>query len=79
MQVCRNLFGLNNNGELRFKDFLAMVHPDDHKLVETILLVRSGLESVESIEYRIRRPDGSIRWISSEANSQSARLINHLV
>ena len=64
-QVCRNLFGLNNNGELTFKDFLAMVHPDDHKLVQSILSVRSGLKSVESIEYRIRRPDGSIRWISS--------------
>ncbi|MGI4795345.1 MAG: PAS domain-containing protein [Janthinobacterium lividum] len=49
--------------------FLANVHPDDFARLRSVMaggLVRSGdLE----LEYRIRRPDGSIRWVLSRGHT----------
>ncbi|WP_250527453.1 PAS domain-containing protein [Caballeronia sp. GAWG2-1] len=54
---------------IRREGFLANVHPDDRAALQSTMsggLVRSGdLE----LEYRIRHPDGSTRWVLSRGNT----------
>lgn len=42
-------------------NFLESIHPDDRERVEAAL--PSQVETALSLEYRILRPDGSVRWI----------------
>jgi PAS domain S-box-containing protein len=64
--------------ELAFDEAIAMIDPDDRELV------LSGLSSVDmeaqsEVEYRIRRPDGSIAWIRTVSSllvdSRAERMI----
>jgi PAS domain S-box-containing protein len=43
--------------------FLDSVHPDDEQRVKAAVLERIGRGEPSDQEYRIRRPDGSVRWI----------------
>lgn len=53
-------------------DFVGLVHPDDRESYQTTL--RTRVRAVEngthddrySSEYRIRRPDGEVRWVRSD-------------
>jgi two-component system sensor kinase FixL len=59
----RTLFGFADSEPVTFERFLQIVHPEDRE--HTKQLVQHVLEhggEYES-EYRITRPDGSIRWI----------------
>ena len=48
------------------KSYLKAVHPDDRSIVEGVL--KRQLEGQETnVEFRIRRPDGEIRWIHEHA------------
>ncbi len=49
---------------LGWEDFLATVHPDDR---ETVQAASARKEAGHDFEYRILRPDGSLRWIRSRA------------
>jgi PAS domain S-box-containing protein len=44
---------------------LASVHPDDRETFETFLS-RILREEVDAVEYRVLRPDGTERWVSSQ-------------
>src|SRR5687768_16993936 len=46
--------------------WLAAVHPDDSKRVQEWIATRRRTQESE-IEYRLRRPDGSQRWIRDRA------------
>ncbi len=62
-----NILGLDGPGpEMDSSVFWDLIHPEDDKLfVDTIKKVISGQEKA-SIDYRIIRPDGTIRYINSE-------------
>ncbi len=66
--------GLGPAGDLDLKRFLALVHPDDREPVQSVIgdAIQSGEE--RSIQYRIIRPDGAVRWISSHGRRSSGLL-----
>jgi len=70
-QKLRDLLQFAPDEELHFERFLIAIHPDDRERVRG--LVRQSLERHEAldIEYRIMRPDGIIRWISSRGSPLS--------
>jgi formate hydrogenlyase transcriptional activator len=70
-QKLRELLQLAPDEELPFERFLVAIHPDDRERVRE--LVRQSLEKQEAlnIEYRIVRPGGTIRWISSRGSAIS--------
>ena len=50
--------------------FLANVHPDDRPRIERVV-GRGALRSGElELEYRVRHPDGRLRWILSRGHTQ---------
>jgi PAS domain S-box-containing protein len=61
----KELFGVPPTEELDVKKLLNLVHPDDREAVDCV--IENAIESGEdtSVEYRIIRPDGQIRWISA--------------
>jgi formate hydrogenlyase transcriptional activator len=67
-QKLRELLQFAPDEELHFERLLAAIHPDDRERVRE--LVRQSLERQEALnmEYRIVRPDGTIRWISSRGS-----------
>ena len=64
-QKARDLFGLSPHEALTYDQILSMVHPEDRELVrETVqTVVQSKKEG--RVQYRIFRPDGSLRWMST--------------
>ncbi len=65
---CRRILGLAPEEPLSFESFVDLVHPDDRK---SYLLSREAAirgETAYSLQYRIKRPDGAVRWVRSEAD-----------
>ena len=61
----RELFGFAPNERLSREVFLARVHPEHREKVDrAIERARTEAETFE-IEFRLRRPDGSTRWLIS--------------
>ncbi|MDE2252418.1 MAG: PAS domain-containing protein, partial [Gammaproteobacteria bacterium] len=62
---CRSLLGVAADAPATVENFLQLVHPEDRaavgQAIETALQVRDSY----SIEYRIVRPDGQMRWLHS--------------
>jgi PAS domain S-box-containing protein len=60
--------------------FFEMIHPEDREQVQRTI-ARSLLEGVHEMEYRARRADGSVRWLSSrgvlvrDARGEPVRMI----
>ena len=64
----RQLFGFADSEPVTFDRFLEVVHPGDSERVKQVvqhILERGGEYKVD---YRITRPDGSIRWIASHGS-----------
>jgi formate hydrogenlyase transcriptional activator len=59
------LFGFGPTEEFDLEKFLSLVHPQDRDAVRSTVegAIQSGEE--KTVEYRIIRPDGEMRWISS--------------
>ena len=80
-EKAKEFFGFALDRDLDLESFLSMVHPEDREKLRLTLeeAVRSGGDI--GAEYRIVRPDGSIRWVLSRARpypaskGQSARLM----
>jgi PAS domain S-box-containing protein len=66
----RELLGIGLDEELNFGKFLALVHPEDREGVGRAMQQTLQPEQETSIEYRIGRPDGNVRWISSRGRLQ---------
>jgi len=64
----REIFGVNLEGEVSLDTFYAALHPDDLTRVKQVW--RSQLESgvPYELEYRARRPDGSVRWVNAKGS-----------
>src|SRR5664279_1896751 len=65
------LLGFSSREELNVDKFLVLVHPEDREIVRRAIheAMRSGDEA--SVEYRVPRPDGSVRWIASRGRRQA--------
>jgi two-component system sensor kinase FixL len=64
----RQLFGFADSEPVTFDRFHEVVHPGDSERVKQVVqhLLEHGGEY--EIDYRITRPDGSIRWIASHGS-----------
>jgi formate hydrogenlyase transcriptional activator len=71
-ELGKSMFGLPADQELTLERFLEIVHPEDRQLIrqEVQETIRSGNEN--SVEYRIRAADGSVRWFLSRGRLSSA-------
>lgn len=59
----RALIGIPAAGDLSLEDFLALMHPDDRPAVRRAILAREEDKGdAYELEFRICRPDGSVRW-----------------
>ncbi|MGO9017275.1 MAG: PAS domain S-box protein [Syntrophobacteraceae bacterium] len=65
--ACEQIFGLNNGSLIKNPDlFIDIVHPQDKERV--LNAHQKGFANREiAVDYRIIRPDGSIRWIHSRS------------
>ncbi|MCC5598726.1 PAS domain S-box protein [Nostoc favosum] len=62
------VFGLNpTQSEPTQAEFLQMVHPEDRELFQTNFEQAIAQETPFNIEYRIVRPDGSVRYLEAKA------------
>ncbi len=66
------LYGLREEGgPLSYADWAALVHPDDLPRVEALIKERlAGPEDGGRVEFRIRRPDGAVRWLAEAGRLQ---------
>jgi PAS domain S-box-containing protein len=66
------LYGRSDENELRGDPsvYRRQVHPDDLAIVQAADAVAKKTGILESIEYRIIRPDGSVRWVTSRGRAQ---------
>ena len=60
----RELFGVGPDEPISYEMFEERIHPDDRARRERAI-ADAWLSGVHSHEYRIVRPDGEVRWISS--------------
>jgi PAS domain S-box-containing protein len=80
-EKAKEFFGFAPDRELDLESFLNIVHPEDREKLRLTMeeAVRSGEDN--GAEYRIVRPDGSIRWVLFRGQpypaspGQSARLM----
>lgn len=61
----KEFFGFAPDSKMSLEGFLHIVHPEDRPLLRQAMneAILSGMDN--SVEYRIVRPDGSVRWILS--------------
>ena len=66
----KELFGFGPTKEFDVESFLSLVHPDDRGAMRrTLEEVDQSAEEI-TVEYRIVRPDGETRWISTRGRYQ---------
>lgn len=61
----RELFHFPADEAMTFERFLSLVHPDDQELIRQTLQTLVQSKSEGHVEYRIVRPDASVRWMFS--------------
>jgi PAS domain S-box-containing protein len=66
-EKARALYGFSSDEAITFDRFLETVHPDDRDRVSRAARQAFQEGSGFSSEYRIVRPDGSVRWIKAQA------------
>src|SRR5262249_18474396 len=77
----RQLFQFLPDDEITHSEFQKRVHPDDRAARDRKMRRALGSHGSYEIEYRIVRPDGTIRWIGGrghylpEEDGRSARLL----
>src|SRR6266446_1897342 len=64
----RQLFGFAESEPVTFDRFLQVVHPSDRERVKQVVQHMLEHSGEYEIDYRITRPDGSIRWIASHGS-----------
>jgi PAS domain S-box-containing protein len=67
-ELCR-IFGLRENEfDGRMESFFTLVHPEDREAVERASVTAIVDNIPYSLEHRIVRPDGSVRWVHAQAD-----------
>ncbi|MBQ8081922.1 MAG: response regulator [Clostridia bacterium] len=67
--VCIRMFGCNSEAEFRELTgftFQGLVHPDDYQRIQASIeeqIANPDNQSLDYVEYRIVRKDGSVRWV----------------
>lgn len=61
----RELFGFAAEEVVTFERFMEFVHSEDRPLVQQTVQAIMQARNQSSVEYRILRPDGSLRWMAS--------------
>ncbi|MFA5982674.1 MAG: transporter substrate-binding domain-containing protein [Methylococcaceae bacterium] len=61
------IYGINKQHSIAFTDWIALVHPEDHTIVELALENITHEGGQQHIEFRIIRPDGRVRDIYAGA------------
>jgi PAS domain S-box-containing protein len=64
----KRMFGIDNKEKLTLQNYLNLVHSEDIETVRSA--VNNSLETGEAFEivHRVKRPDGSIIWISGKGH-----------
>jgi PAS domain S-box-containing protein len=60
----REVFGVSPDEVVTFNQFLGLVHPDDREMIRQAVQATVRCREECNIEYRISRPDGSVRWMA---------------
>ena len=81
VETCR-IFGFEpQTTTIKSTALRAYIHPEDHKMVDQAIQDAFGGIRPYDMEYRVLRPDGTMRWVHSKGevyfdnNRQQARLI----
>ena len=61
----KEFFGFAPDRPMSFDSFLLAVHPDDREMLKRTVAETMLSEKDANVEYRVVRPDGSIRWVLS--------------
>lgn len=63
------IFGVppDSDAAPNWDEFLSMIHPDDRGFIENSQWTETSTGAADLIQYRIVRPDGEVRWVSSKA------------
>jgi PAS domain S-box-containing protein len=69
----RRLFGYTPDEVVTWQRFVGLVHADDHELLHETLAAVLETQQGFAIEYRVRRPDGEVRWMASRGGVQRWR------
>ncbi len=64
-EKCRELFGFPPGEPVTFDRFLSLIHAEDKESVRETVRTVVQSKSEGRVQYRIVRPDGRLRWISS--------------
>lgn len=69
--LCKRLFGLEPDEVMTYERFLSAVHAKDRERVEEAVraCLDSGGRADFDIEYRLQRPDGTVRWAHSKGSA----------
>jgi PAS domain S-box-containing protein len=67
----RDLLGFPSDNEITFEYFMKGVHPDDREQVRHAVDHAGQSKEKTSVQYRIVRPDGNIRWMLSHGRIHS--------
>jgi PAS domain S-box-containing protein len=65
----RSHFGARADGEFTFDDLRRSIHPDDRTRMSQAIQQAIDHGSDYVVEYRIIRPDGSVRWVDGRARA----------
>lgn len=65
----RDIFHFSPKEKLSFERFLERVHPDDRPRARETLELCLRTREMVSLEYRIKLPDGTVRWVVSRGRS----------
>jgi PAS domain S-box-containing protein len=63
--TCFDIYGVSKGVPMSYDKWRRLVHPDDLPQVEASLQRTIELKSQDQVEFRIVRPDGTMRYISS--------------
>lgn len=67
----RRLFGLSAEAHVDGEVFYAAVHPDDRAALHENMRARIAAEGGRlATEFRVQRPDGTVRWIAARSDVQ---------
>jgi len=62
-ETCREIFAVAPDAALNYPVFLSLIHPEDREGVERAVAEALRDKNDYGAEFRIARPDGSVRWI----------------
>jgi PAS domain S-box-containing protein len=63
------LFGLPEQTEISYQEFMALIYPEDRQFVERAALRSLEGEGEYKVEFRIALPDGSVRWMRDQGRT----------